>query len=425
MLKEFRVSNFKSINSEQIFTMEACSPRVVSEFPDHVIEVGGQRILKVSSIYGPNGCGKTNLLLALITLSNVVRGATINSRARGKDNYMPCRLCGDNFPNTRFDVFFVHDDMEIGYSLVVDLSKIKLVPTIQGVLAPVIDYSIISEELSYRNNTDEEFLTLFKRDNRGIVKSKYLSDIDLLKSNNTLQSSNSFVNYIITTFNGTNITQQLKPIVNFGKEITSIAPLIKETASFIFSKSDVDIFTPHLKRIKELLKGLDIEIKDLKFEEIEPGIYCLMLERETKNGQRFTIQLNCESNGTKKIVNILLDVLSFKGDGIFIADDFDSHLHPKLVRAIIELFTSDNNKNKQLIFNSHDITNMNNQVFRRDEIWFSYRNSEDYSTSYTPLSNIVDYKGNMVRKDAVYSKQYLEGKYGADPFIQKGLEWNK
>ena len=48
---------------------------------------------------------------------------------------------------------------------------------------------------------------------------------------------------------------------------------------------------------------------------------------------------------------------------------------------------------------------------------------EDYSTIYTPLSSIVNYKGEMVRKDAVYSKQYLEGRYGADPFIKKGLGW--
>ena len=66
---------------------------------------------------------------------------------------------------------------------------------------------------------------------------------------------------------------------------------------------------------------------------------------------------------------------------------------------------------------------MNNKVFRRDEIWFAYRN-EDYATIYTPLSSIVDFRGNMVRKDAVYGKQYLEGRYGADPFIEKGLRWN-
>lgn len=144
---------------------------------------------------------------------------------------------------------------------------------------------------------------------------------------------------------------------------------------------------------------------------------------EKIKGNAFSIQLNCESSGTRKIINIILDVISFEEGSIFLADDFDSHLHPKLIKTLIELFTSKANTNKQLIFNSHDITNMNNKVFRRDEIWFAFKNEDGMSTKYMPLSNIVDYKGNMVRKDAVYGKQYLEGKYGADPFIKKGLEW--
>jgi AAA15 family ATPase/GTPase len=102
----------------------------------------------------------------------------------------------------------------------------------------------------------------------------------------------------------------------------------------------------------------------------------------------------------------------------------NAYLHPKLFKAIIEIFNSEENKMNQLIFNSHDIINMTNELFRRDEIWFVYRD-EDYSTRLTPLSNIVNYKGEQVRKDAKYFKQYLEGRYGADPFIKKGLGWNE
>ena len=67
---------------------------------------------------------------------------------------------------------------------------------------------------------------------------------------------------------------------------------------------------------------------------------------------------------------------------------------------------------------------MSNELFRRDEIWFAYRD-DNYSTKLTSLSNIVNYKGEQVRKDAIYSKQYLEGRYGADPFISRGLNWNE
>ena len=120
---------------------------------------------------------------------------------------------------------------------------------------------------------------------------------------------------------------------------------------------------------------------------------------------------------------IRLELLS-KDNSIFFSDDFNAYLHPKMCRAIIEWFTSDKNTNCQFIFNSHDIINMNKELFRRDEIWFAYRD-EDYSSRLVALSNIVNYKGEQIRNDATYYKQYLEGKYGADPFIKKGFSWNE
>ena len=107
---------------------------------------------------------------------------------------------------------------------------------------------------------------------------------------------------------------------------------------------------------------------------------------------------------------------------IFYCNDMNSFLHPKLCAPIIRQFTNESNNSSQLIFNSHDIINMNNELFRRDEIWFAYRD-EEYSSVLVPLSNIVNYKGEPIRNDAKYSKQYLEGKYGSDPFILKGINW--
>ena len=165
-----------------------------------------------------------------------------------------------------------------------------------------------------------------------------------------------------------------------------------------------------------------MRILSLSFKEETQRFYQLYIERKTKDNGTILIPFINESSGTIKAINIIFDVLSAKNNCVFIADDFDAYLHPKLLRAIVELFASESNKTRQLIFNSHDIINMSNKLFRRDEIWFAYRD-EDYSTQYVPLSNIVNYKGEMIRKDAVYSKQYLEGRFGADPFIKKGLSW--
>ena len=95
-----------------------------------------------------------------------------------------------------------------------------------------------------------------------------------------------------------------------------------------------------------------------------------------------------------------------------------------LLDYIINLYTNKEiNKNgAQLIFTSHDLSTMNGTNFRRDEIWFVAKGIEQNSVLYS----LVEFKtkdGTSVRKDAKYNKQYLEGKYGADPYLKKIIDW--
>ena len=78
-------------------------------------------------------------------------------------------------------------------------------------------------------------------------------------------------------------------------------------------------------------------------------------------------------------------------------DELDSHLHPKLVREVIRLFNSKVNHCNQLIFNSHDMWNMVPEQFRRDQVWFTYRNDE-LSTELICLSDVINYKESVFEK---------------------------
>ena len=81
-----------------------------------------------------------------------------------------------------------------------------------------------------------------------------------------------------------------------------------------------------------------------------------------------------------------------------------------------------NEKNAQLIFTSQDLITMNNKVFRRDEIWFACKNENKESEIYS-LYEIRDENGDHIRANAAFYKQYLEGKYGADPYLENMLNW--
>ena len=422
MLKEFRVTNFKSIQKEQVFTMEACPKTVVSEYPEHVIEVGEERLLKVTSIYGPNGGGKSNLIKALTVFAVIVKQNPLFNDSIKNENYFP-NIYLDN-KNTIFTLYIVRGGYEIGYSLTLDLNKMQqtLTNPFAGQLAWAVDVEIVEEEMIDRKLEDSDFSTMFKRNNKGIVESELLSDIDLIKNNRPLSQNYTFLKYFNDSFVPDQTNRDATPNFIFYAEVGSCVWVRRELRTFNYLRDAVELLKPCLNKSKQMLNALDIRIEGLTFEEKDPGYYYLYIQRKNKDGKLVSMPLANESSGTIKAVNIIFDILTSPKESVCIADDFDAHLHPKLLRAIIELFASKENESRQLIFNSHDIINMSNKLFRRDEIWFAYRD-EDYSTQYVPLSNIVNYKGEMIRKDAVYSKQYLEGRFGADPFIKKGLSW--
>lgn len=73
--------------------------------------------------------------------------------------------------------------------------------------------------------------------------------------------------------------------------------------------------------------------------------------------------------------------------------------------------------NGQLIYSTHDITNLNKETFRRDEIWFTEKDIYGISE----LFSLSDYKidNTKIRNDATYNKDYLTGRYGAIPVFEE------
>src|SRR5690606_38290612 len=137
-----------------------------------------------------------------------------------------------------------------------------------------------------------------------------------------------------------------------------------------------------------------------------------------------------ESAGTNKLFNIsgpVFDVLN--NGGALVVDELDSSLHPLLTLAITKLFHSKefNRNNAQLIFTTHDTNLLYYGKYRRDQIYFVEKNQYGASEMYS----LVEYKedGKTIRKDRSFEKDYIEGRYGAIPFIGNlstlALEWQE
>jgi uncharacterized protein len=126
-----------------------------------------------------------------------------------------------------------------------------------------------------------------------------------------------------------------------------------------------------------------------------------------------------ESSGTQKLFDVIgpIFVALIRG-GIIIVDELDAKLHPLLTQAIILLFNDPelNKNNAQLIFATHDTNLLTYGKFRRDQIWFTEK--DQYGA--TCLYSLVEYKeesSTKIRNDRSFEKDYIQGRYGAIPFI--------
>ena len=176
----------------------------------------------------------------------------------------------------------------------------------------------------------------------------------------------------------------------------------------------------------DMIQEMDLDIVDFRVEEREHD----RIEVFTKHVvDDYEAELNLfdESSGTKKLFGLLPFIAKSLSVGTtLVIDELDAKIHPVLLRYIIMMFNDMkiNKHGAQMIFTSHDLSTMNSEVFRRDEIWFVAKGNKENSKLYS-LVEFKNDKGESVRKDAKFDKQYLEGKYGADPYLRKIIDWGR
>ena len=122
-----------------------------------------------------------------------------------------------------------------------------------------------------------------------------------------------------------------------------------------------------------------------------------------------------ESDGTNKIIDLSGPIFDTLLHGnVLIIDELDAKLHPLITMSIVELFNSpeSNPNNAQLIFATHEVTLLDRDLFRTDQIWFVEKNQ----FGETEFFSAQDFEG--VREDVPFDKWYMAGKFGGLPKIE-------
>jgi uncharacterized protein len=419
MLIEFKVTNYRSIKETQTLSM------VKSKYYDDLEEencfdsgVGSlAKLLRTAVIYGPNASGKSNLIKSMQFMQNFV--LLSHSHQEGQRiNFTPFALATDlREKPSEFEVFFVHDDVRYQYGFSLNTDRV----TEEWLIAYPEGKPQRWFERAYDKNIDKE---------NWYFGSKFTGRRQIWQE--ATRKNALFLSTAIQLNN-----EQLKPVFNwFQQKLAVILPRgpinlnfsIDQCASEegkakvmeFMNSADLSIsgINIELKKIpvspEVLPSGIPQELKEKMVKDLqEKGVPLIRFQHQDDKDEPVFFHISDESDGTQKLFAFAgpwLDVLA-RGCILFV-DELDTSLHPLLVRFLIEVLHSSktNPHNAQLIFTTHDTSLLATELFRRDQIWFMEKDNNNATKLY-PLSDF------SARKNEALEKRYLQGRYGALPFI--------
>ena len=418
MLMEFTVGNYLSFREKKTLSLMALG---ISDYKEtNTMSSGKSTLLKGALVYGANASGKSNLIRAMSTMKRIV------VQSFGQSSTKPLGVAP----------FLLDTETEIGPSHFEILFRIEGIRYRYGF--EVTDKEIVAEWLfESKKNTDK---LLFIRQGDGIeVAAAFIEGSNLEEKTR----SNALFLSVVDQFNGATAKRIMKWFDSFivisGLTHENYEPItfkmldIKETATSLQNfYNQLDLGFDDLSITKEKIDAqklpddlpealVKLMVKDLE------GAFSFNIKtfhRKFDSGNKsvgiaeFEMR-NQESAGTNKLFNIsgpIFDVLQ-KG-GIMAIDELDASLHPLMTLAIVRLFnsTKDNPNNAQLIFTTHDTNLLSYGKYRRDQIYFVEKDSYGASDLYS----LVEYReedGGKIRKDRSFESDYIQGRYGAIPYI--------
>ena len=403
MILEFSVKNFLSFKEKVTFSMIANSNK---ELNDNYVEIGGNKVLKSAAVYGANASGKSNLF-KILTLVVLMLRSSNSVDINAKLPLIPFKLDkGSVNKPSEFEIKFILDETRYVYGFIADKDKIYdeyLYYYPNGRETKIFDRTNINE-YSYTQK-DEKILREIEAKN---AQNKFFL---ATATNWNFDKTKAAYNFLT---NGIGTCNNLEILKNMAYKMYETNPdYLKDFAIDFLQKADFNIEDYQISQIDvpgEFLTALPEFIT--KTLPDKPKAYQVLFKH--KNSDNY-LSIDEESLGTQMIfafIPFLAD--SLKNKKVLIIDELDKSLHPFLVQYIVEIFNdAEINKNgSQLIFNTHDTNLLDLNILRRDQIWFTEKNSE---TGESDLYSLSDFS---VRKQENVEKGYMLGRYGAVPFIK-------
>ncbi len=418
IIQEFSFGNFRSFKDIQ--TLNLASAKIKSKYEtideNNLITDSKYKdvsFLKSKAIYGANASGKSNIVKAFVAFIRIIKQSVKDEEILNIIEAFRLSTETENEPSF-FQLIFWVDNIRYRYGFELDEKK-------------------IFAEWLYAKPGERE-LPFFIRDNQEIIEidrtnfsegNKLVSLFDENANKNEIFRENSL---FLSSISSLGFGKLSKELVD---NIASIFVINGLGHRGLYSYAGDSLNDEKRKKyILDFLKYGDTGIEDIdtfdvpseienkKDSEDEKKKKLVVSTRkkynenlEPKGEEPFPFSM-MESEGTLKLFELSPFVFeALKENRPLIIDEFDARFHPLLTKKIIELFNSKQNSSSQIIFITHDTNLLSADFLRRDQIEFVEK--DKYGASH--LYSLVQFKG--IRNTASFEKDYINGKYGAIPFL--------
>lgn len=413
MLIEFSVANFQSMRERQTLSFAAGLGRESlnnNTFDPH--QPNCPRLLRSVVIYGPNGAGKTNFLKAFHFMQWFIANSATTTQEGQKIPAIPFKFdqVHRNQPS-EFEIIFLADNIRYQYGFSVNDTRV--------VREWLLAYPHGKSQQWFERAFDES-----SNEYQWSFGSKFKGEKNLWKS--STRSNTLFLSTAVQLN-----SEQLKPVFHWLS-----AKLIVVVGNVAFNPALTFELFQHKEGMEKLIrftKAADIGIEkfELKEDDLQPfyphaselkvvqshkpskHFRVLSWHKMIDSNEFVPLNLEQESAGTIKLFVQAGGWLKALGEGAtLVFDEMDNSLHPLIVRFLVSLFHDNeiNKLNAQLLLTTHDTSLLDDNIFRRDQVWFV----EKDQNSSTHLYSLLDFSP---RKDEALEKGYLKGRYGALPFV--------
>jgi len=388
MFLEFKCSNFLSIKDEVKLNMSTVN--TYTEHTDtHIIKNSSREdlmLLKSVAIYGSNGGGKSNLIQAMDFMKGLLRNSFKNSLE----------------PKTEKSVWNYHH--RLSTETINKPSAFEMSFIIEGIIYKygfsVQDW-IITREYLFKTDKRETMLfertgSKFKINEAGFAEGERYKDVN--------------PNVLLLNFLAQHNAPESSKIFNWFS-VFNIMDGLDDRYVKSYTRKLLETDKQFKKWITVALRFLEIKVVSIEDNELV-AVHQKYDENKFIAGQvNFRVDTE-ESIGTRKLIYLLGGLYTTLRTGTtFVIDEFDSKLHPNLSRKLVELFHAHNVNSAQFIITAHDPTLLDNEIYRRDQIWFIDKDQFGASELY-PMSHFKA-AANGLRGTSDFRKMYLNCHFGA------------